>query len=36
MAWIPSHIIVLIVALLVGAWLGTKYPQVNLLKKVTG
>lgn len=36
MMGIPSHLIVLVVALLVGAWLGTKWPQLNVLQKVTG
>jgi hypothetical protein len=36
MSWLPSHLVVLIVALIVGAWLGSKYPQFNVLQKVTG
>lgn len=25
-----------ILAIIVGAWLGTKYPSINLIGKVTG
>lgn len=29
-----SHIVIAIVFLLVGGWIGAKWPQVNLLTKV--
>ena len=29
-----SHVLVAIAFLLVGGWIGAKYPQVNLLTKV--
>jgi hypothetical protein len=29
-----SHIVVAVLFLLVGGWLGAKYPQVNLLTRV--
>jgi hypothetical protein len=35
MNYIP-HFILLILIFLVGAWAGTKWPQVNLIGKVTG
>lgn len=30
------HILILALIFLAGAWVGTKYPQVNLIAKVTG
>lgn len=32
----PSWIIILLLAFVVGAWAGTKYPAVNLIAKVGG
>ena len=32
MTW--THLVVLVVALIVGAYVGTKYPPINVLAKV--
>lgn len=29
-------LVVIVVIFMLGAWLGTKYPSVNLIAKVTG
>lgn len=29
-------IVAVLIAIVVGAWLGTKYPAINLIGKVTG
>lgn len=36
MSWLPSHFLTLIVALIVGAWIGSKYPAFNVIGRVTG
>lgn len=36
MAWGWSHWVTLLVVFFVAVWIGSKYPQTNLLAKVTG